>query len=196
MENLLGLNGEVTYDIKALNKGSQVILFRQATAMFDEAQSALQGLPTTADELVALYTSDEMRDTTLTTNGYEQCKKAEAAVAQIKVHTIFVSPMRSALQTVYEVFKNHPLYKRINVVLMPKLKEQTCTCNDIPRNIEELVDQYNDYFYRFDTSALSDYASPKQYFVHDLDAEIRDVIEPQIKEKSTDPTGTNAFDLL
>lgn len=132
----------------------------------------------------------------MTSFGDEQCSKAEPIAHELKVHTVFVSPLRRALQTMHEIFKNHPDFDDINFVLMPKLREHMHTSNDIPINIEEVVDQFSNVFPKFDTSELENYKDPKHWFVEDLNKELRDMVASKFATKEGDPINSNAFDIL
>lgn len=128
--------------------------------------------------------------------GFDQCDKAEEAAKELSIHTIYVSPLRRALQTVHEIFKNHPDFDRINFVLMPKLREHLHSSNDIPVNIEEIVEQYKTIFPNFDTSMVSAYKDPLHYFIEDLQEPLRSKFLPNLKEKPGDCLNSNAFDLV
>jgi len=41
----------------------------------------------------------------------------------MKVHTIFVSPLRRTLETCYHAFKDHPLKSKIKFVVTPLVSE-------------------------------------------------------------------------
>ena len=195
--NPTDLNEEIDYDIDAINEGSQVVLLRHAKTVFNEAHTALQMMPSIDEaEMIALFTSEEMRDCKLTAFGFKQCDKAEEAAWKIKVHTVFVSPFRRALQTAYEIFKTHPQINEIKFVLMPKMREGLNTSNDIPVDIEEIVAEYSSLFQNFDTSELDKYSDPKHYFIEDLDEDIRDEFKSKLKPKDNDCCGSNAFDII
>lgn len=191
------INEEIDYDIDLINEGSQVVLLRHAKTVFNEAQTVLNMMPTWDEsEMIALNTLEEMRDWKLTSFGFEQCDKAEEAAAGIKVHTVFISPFRRALQTAYEIFKSHPQLNDIKFVLMPKMREGLNTSNDIPVDIEEVCAEYSSMFPNFDTSELDSYPDPKHYFIEDLNEPVREMFKSKLQPKESDWIGSNAFDII
>lgn len=58
------------------------------------------------------------------------------------VKTVFVSPLRRALQTAYLLFKDHSHFNRINFIVHPLLRENTHTVCDIPETLELVKTEY------------------------------------------------------
>jgi phosphohistidine phosphatase SixA len=55
--------------------------------------------------------------------GLKECEEGQKEANSLKVHTVFVSPLRRALQTAYHLFKNHPNFSNIKFIIVPKAKE-------------------------------------------------------------------------
>lgn len=185
------------YDLKKLNQGSQVILLRHAQTVFNDASAALESLENyTKEEEIKFKSSEEFRDAKLTTHGYKQCATAEPIANMLNVHTVFVSPLRRALQTAHEVFKNHPDFSAINFVILPQLREFLNCTHDIPTNIEEIINQYKMYFDKLDTSLFDDFEDKLHYFLEDLDEDKKILIKEKLQPKEGDTLGSNAFDVI
>ena len=54
-------------------------------------------------------------DSSITQNGVEQCVEAKNIMADKKIDIVFVSPLRRALETCWEIFKDHPSKPQIIV---------------------------------------------------------------------------------
>ena len=85
----------------------------------------------------------EFVDCDLSENGYEQTLLAREAVKNLKVKIVYVSPLRRALLTAREVFKNHPSNPKFIVV--PILREKLAAACDVPSDIEKLMKEFPDY---------------------------------------------------
>ena len=48
------------------------------------------------------------------------------------IYVILVSPLRRSLQTAYLIFKDHPNFKDILVIVDPHLREQMLSASDVP----------------------------------------------------------------
>jgi phosphohistidine phosphatase SixA len=53
-----------------------------------------------------------------------------------EVKTVFISPLRRALETAYLLFKDHSEFNNIKFIVHPMLRENTHTVCDIPETIE------------------------------------------------------------
>ena len=174
-----------------------MLLLRHAHTLFNKALDSLKKVPSiTEEDEISTKSAEELRDAMLTTTGHKQCAKAEPIGHLMKVHTIFVSPYRRALQTVHEIFKNHPEFHEIRFVLLPLLREFLNWTHDIPVNIDEVINQYKQIFDHFDTSALDNYEDRLHYFIEDLDQDTRQEITEKLEEKEDDPLKSNAFDII
>ena len=68
---------------------------------------------------------------------------------------IIVSPLKRTLETAYQMFKEHPNFENIQVILDPDLREHIfCRSCDIPDPIEETVYYYKALFNHFDASLI------------------------------------------
>mmetsp|Transcript_39405 Transcript_39405/g.38955 ORF Transcript_39405/g.38955 Transcript_39405/m.38955 type:complete len:239 (+) Transcript_39405:20-736(+) len=188
---------EVIYDIEKLKSGSQVILLRHAQTVFNKASQALEDIPSSTEEdEKILKTSKELRDSTLSPDGISQCEKAQPAANLLNIHTIFVSPYRRALQTVHNIFKDHPAINDIRVVVLPCLREFLNCTHDVPVNIDDVISEYKDFFPNFDTSAFDEFEDRLHYFLEDLDEDKREYILEKKEEKEDDPLKSNVFDII
>jgi len=53
----------------------------------------------------------------------------------MNIKAIFVSPLRRALETCYDMFKNHP--NKPKIIISPHFRENLLSSCDIAGNIEE-----------------------------------------------------------
>ena len=77
----------------------------------------------------------------------KQCILANSfSKSLINLKTVFVSPLRRALQTSYLLFKDHPNFKNIKFVIHPDLREIVHTVCDVPDNYENVLSEFNGCF--------------------------------------------------
>ena len=67
---------------------------------------------------------------------------------------IVVSPLRRTLQTAYHLFKDHPNFNNIKVVINPDVRETFGFSCDIPISIQNLKTEFFSLFPLLDTSLL------------------------------------------
>ena len=70
------------------------------------------------------------------------------------LEVILVSPLRRTLQTAYNLFKEHPNFKNIKVVLEPNLREQLNSSCDVPGDINAIIYDFSTLFSQVDSSRL------------------------------------------
>lgn len=70
------------------------------------------------------------------------------------VRTVFVSPLRRALQTAYLLFKDHAQFSSIQFIVHPMLRENTHTVCDIPESIENVIAEYSELIPHLDFSLI------------------------------------------
>lgn len=73
------------------------------------------------------------------------------------VKTVFVSPLRRALQTAYLLFKDHSQFSSINFVVHPMLRENTHTVCDIPETLESVIAEYQGLIPHLDFSLIGEH---------------------------------------
>ena len=78
-------------------------------------------------------------DCPLSDLGLKQCEEARALAASrlSNVKTVFVSPLRRALQTAYLLFKDHA--QQVKVIVHPLLRENLHTVCDVPDHFDSVA---------------------------------------------------------
>lgn len=132
----------------------------------------------------------------LSETGVLQCIESQKVVNQLKVHTVMVSPLRRAIETAYNVFKNHPDFDKIKFVLVPNMRESMDLAQDNPINIDELVREYREHIPHLDDSEIDKCKDRKQWFLDTLMPDLIHKVHPKIMEKKDDPCGSNLYDLI
>ena len=108
MENIENLNGKI-------------FVIRHAQSMYNAAKND--------KNLLKIRDSDKsFIDACLSEKGEIQCKENKMHLPNLKL--IIVSPLRRALQTAYLLFKDHPNFKDIEVIMDPNIRESFgCACD-------------------------------------------------------------------
>ena len=114
----------------------------------------------------------------------------------LQIHTVFVSPLRRALETAYYVFKNHPNFNNINFIVVPKLREQLYGMSDFPNNIDETIKEFLPIFPNFNYDLFDEYEDRLNFFYVDLQQSIIDETRDKIWYLEEDPIKNNIADLL
>lgn len=135
----------------------------------------------------------EDRDASLWDRGLKECESAKPVADLINIHTVFISPMKRALQTAYNIFGDR---SEIKFVIIPKAKEALKWVSDVPVNMQYLIDEFSMKFPNLDTSLFDAYDNMLNYFYEDLDEEIKSKIQDKIEPKEDDPIGNNIWDLI
>ena len=117
------------------------------------------------EDLIKVACDVTIRDWNLWDNGFKEWQDASEIANTIDVHTVFVSPLRRALQTAYYVFWNHPNFDDIKFIVVPKLKEGLKTCSDIPNNIYETIEEFSKKFKNFDASLFKLYKVYYDFYI-------------------------------
>ena len=68
--------------------------------------------------------SRDLIDCKLSEKGIEQCKEASKYAKEMDFTQIVVSPLRRTMETAYYVFKDHPNFKGMKVVVEPLIREK------------------------------------------------------------------------
>ena len=67
---------------------------------------------------------------------------------------IITSPLKRHLESAYLIFKEHPNFKNIEVVLDPNLRDLLVKPYDIPGPIQPTIDEFSKLFSKLNTSLL------------------------------------------
>ena len=123
---------------------NRVYLLRHANSNFNYAWAQTLSLieqgTHTNEALTNLSFDTALLDCPLSELGRAQCMKAQTEARQLKeVKTVFVSPLRRALQTAYLVFKDHPNFKNIKFIMHPDLREVAHTVCDVPDSYSTII---------------------------------------------------------
>jgi len=114
-----------------------------------------------------------LRDSHLSELGIKQATKAQQITNNIKIHTVFVSPLRRTLETAYHIFKNHENFENIKFIVVPSLRESLNTVSDIPENIDEVQTEYSKLIPQLDFSMFQQYKNKSLYYIEDMPKEIQ-----------------------
>ena len=106
-----------------LKLGPRVILLRHAESQSNQIRAEIASQDHTDDDVIRAKTFSECIDSSITTKGVKQCENASEVTSKLNVGVVLVSPMKRALETAYHMFKNHPNFKKIEFIVVPKLKE-------------------------------------------------------------------------
>ena len=68
--------------------------------------------------------SQDLIDCKLSEKGIEQCQEASKHAREMDFTQIVVSPLRRTMETAYYVFKDHPNFKKMKVVVEPIIREK------------------------------------------------------------------------
>jgi bisphosphoglycerate-dependent phosphoglycerate mutase len=81
----------------------------------------------------------------LTDFGKSQASFASKYASQLDLHTVFVSPLRRALQTAHYLLKDHPNFSKIKFIMHPDLREHIYSVGEIPLDLSKTTSMYNYY---------------------------------------------------
>ncbi|CAI2373423.1 unnamed protein product [Moneuplotes crassus] len=183
-------------ELEALKQGSQVILLRHANSEYNFEYGKMSLRNYSIEDERILRVRKDLRDAPLSDLGLQQCKEAQPMANRLDVGYVFVSPMKRALETAYNVFLSHPNFDNIKFIVLPMLKEAIDTTCDIPMNIKDTISDYRNKFKKFDTSEVEKYSDQEHYFLRDIDLEFSKKISTSKIYDPSDPIGSNAYDLL
>ena len=68
--------------------------------------------------------SEDLVDCKLSEKGIEQCKEASKNAREMDFTKIVVSPLRRTMETAYYIFKDHPNWKTMEVIVEPIIREK------------------------------------------------------------------------
>lgn len=101
-------------------------------------------------------------DCFLTDEGLKQCEAAAKHLENEHVGIVFTSPMRRALTTTHEIFKDHK--SKPLVIVTPAMSEMIEDAGDVPGDILHT----QKLFPQFDFSAFNKYPDPSKWFLHEM----------------------------
>jgi broad specificity phosphatase PhoE len=97
-------------------------------------------------------------DCPLSPLGQAQCLQASATANSLtSVHTVFISPLRRALETAFLLFRDHPGFSQIRFIVHPLLRENMHTVCDVPEEWEKVQEHFQKLFKgQLDVSQMGD----------------------------------------
>jgi len=156
--------------VKPQRSELDVILVRHAQSKYNLAQK-------TAGEALAIangmapgqYVEDltvkydhTYSDCFLTEEGERQCQAAAKQLENEDVGIVFTSPMRRALTTTNEIFKNHK--SKPLIIVTPSMSEMIEDSGDVPGDILET----QKLFPQFNYEAFKAYPDPSRWFLNEM----------------------------
>lgn len=180
----------------SLTSGSRVILLRHGNSEYNFEFEELEKNSPTEEDYRKIRINKDLRDPPLSQLGLKQWEKARRIANTLKVEVIVVSPLLRAIETAYEVFKEHPNFENIKFILLPKLREALDTTSDIPINILDTIEEYKGKFKNFDWTRIYKYPDIPHYFLTDIPGEVSRSVMANKTPDTKDPLGSNAFELL
>ncbi|CDW74856.1 UNKNOWN [Stylonychia lemnae] len=160
---------------------SKFIIIRHANSTFnfkwEKTTEDIQHGIETEDKYVSIIQDTTLLDCPLSDLGIQQCKdSARLAHTLPDVKTVFISPLRRALQTAYLLFKEHPQFSKIHFVVHPLLRENTHTVCDIPESLESVKAEYLTKIPNLDFSLIGESLSDDQkkiWYFYDYQEPVR-----------------------
>uniref|UniRef100_A0A7S3J2W9 Uncharacterized protein n=1 Tax=Euplotes harpa TaxID=151035 RepID=A0A7S3J2W9_9SPIT len=100
------------------------------------------------------------------------------------------------MQSAYYTFKEHPNFRKIKFVILPKTREIISHSSGVPGNIDSTISELKDLFPNLDDSELDKYSDRLHYFIEDLDLHMYDELMELKEFKEKDEIQSNIFDLI
>lgn len=122
--------------------------------------------------------------------------EAQRLVNPLKIHTVFVSPLRRTLETAYQVYKNHPDFENIRFVVLPWIRESLNTSSDVPSDVDNVLSEFKEVIPHLDCSILDGMEDKKHFFINDLQPEVKERMKTNLEPRDDDPLGSNAYELF
>jgi len=119
----------------------------------------------------------ELIDCPLSSRGVEQSLECGKTVEKLNIAYVLVSPLRRALMTCENIFKNHPNPPKVFV--HPGLRERMQSNCDIGSGMDELQKE----FPKYDFSLLSSFDKPHFWYIYGLPKEAQDQLFKEIVER-------------
>ena len=176
---------EPKYDTDKIINESRVILMRHANSEFNIAYVKCEEKYGYGEEMLNLFLDDKYIDPPLTEFGIEQWIFASQISNQLDIGTVFVSPLRRAMQTAFHLLKSHKDFEKIKIVMCPGLRGLIFGTGDWSSDIKDLIDnEYSKYFKNLDYSLLMKNNTitniqeiDNLFYCRNLDPELNDKIE-------------------
>lgn len=179
----------------SLKDSSQVLLQRHGRSLANESYAMIKD-HSNFEELSKWICDPSLRDPRLSETGHQQWRDARPLVNNLKIHTVFVSPLRRTLETAYLCYSAHPDFERIRFVILPIIRESLNTSSDIPSDVDQVIEEFKELIPQLDDSLLDQYEDRKHYFIEDLQTDVKDVIKAELGDDDEDPLGSNAYELF
>ena len=126
--------------------------------------------------------SPELVDPALHSKGIQQAIGARSDIASLNIKYIFVSPLRRALQTCTELFKEHPNLHNMKFIVHPLLIEILNNANDLPANIAKTIKEFEGAPMNYDFNIFKGMERPELYYLYNLNNPPKDKLVEEIKE--------------
>jgi broad specificity phosphatase PhoE len=107
-------------------------------------------------------TRKSLRDCSLTMLGFEQAVWASQFANQLKVHTVYTSPLVRAIETAYFLFKDHPDKPTLKIV--PLMREHLHSVCDIPSSIKSIEERFKKGEMKIDFSLFEEYGEEREHW--------------------------------
>lgn len=123
-----------------------IYLIRHAESTFNfEADIELLSdttLTKQSPEYLALKFDPKYMDCGLTAKGRQQCQATREELAGVEFGLVLVSPMRRAIETCFEIFRDHP--SRPKIVVEPGVREIFSSSCDIGTRVGESMKEFGE----------------------------------------------------
>lgn len=187
--------------IKSLNAGSQIILQRHGESESNAEYFAMVEKYGSQEDIPEdIYHKNRFdspyRDTRLSDVGKQQCQEAQGIANQLNIHTVFVSPLRRAVETAYLVYKDHPNFENIKFIILPSMREILGINGSCPIHIDEVLEEFKPLIPQLDDSEIDKRKSRAHWFVDDLKFETKNdeyhkKIDSELCESTDDTLKSN-----
>jgi len=84
-----------------------------------------------------------LMDCGISEKGFTQCNNSKLIVQNLNIKIVIVSPLKRALQTCYETFKDH--INKPKIIVLPVFREMLLSSCDIGVNYEQSKEQFKDF---------------------------------------------------
>lgn len=186
-ENIAALSYEKE-SAEIIKKSSKLVLIRHGNSMFNKLFHELEGPGyVVTPRYFDIYSDLSIIDSPLSQLGIEQCKSAARLAAEVEFDTIFVSPLRRAIETTLHIFKDHPNFLNMKFVIHPHIRENIMTAGDIPGDINKLVERFSLEFPSLNTSFFPrDFEGKidELYYTRDMTPELSERIAGLSKQQA------------
>ena len=193
-------------DLNDISGYAQILILRHAQSESNYRNKILRENCSEPIEFYKNAWDESNRDWGISEDGINEWKLAHDIAMNMKIHTVFVSPFRRALESALYIFrgsldkddksKQHPDFENINFVIVPKLREKLKWSCDIPEGIDKTLSEFADLFPNLNTDLFDEFENRNHYFFEDLDMSIVDELLPKIESRAEDSFQSNLFELM